>query len=729
MNTRPSLCLGLTLALTCLLPTAARADGECKVQLHAIAFIPDQRISGPFALRGSLPPSTTPFVAFHGDGHENFNPGLSARQYSTVTIDLSGQTPTAIYEGTGTSEGYRIACVRASGPAGTYTGWSSSGYVLSEVAERALAFPNGSSRVESSGDGTATVVLEQSTGNPLVPLAPAIDYTYSLTLTRLGDDVQYDLNGDHDGYPGHDLLIGDEPIYGFNPGHELDVYGRRFFRDLGGWESSTEFSQTPLSLLPPEEWHASEQGIVRHACNKTYPNPQDPFVGNPTPPPPPPPKPLSARSCALPQAPTRASFDPNDLTVSPPGIGDAGYVRAPDVQSFLVRFENLAQAQAAAHDVTVTATIDPRLDFDSIDATPDQTSRPALSCIRKDPVSRTVKWTFAGIDLPPNVTAPEGQGYVRFTARATAALPTGATITSRASIVFDENPPIATNVVTQTVDNTPPSPTVDPLPAQSNADFTVTWSEADVGSGVDFTELHASVNGGPWALVTRSAPGQNQFVFHGQPGNSYAFQVTGQDQVGNRELASDTAEATTVVPGATPPDGDPVCVTIRRGELGDIEDTCLSESAPTWPAGGYPMEWTGDSGGRHRTLLRADLSSLPEGATILSAELGVYTTWNEDPSPVAVHRVIAPWSEATATWASFSSPSTYDPAAVATFAAAGPGFNGIDVTALAKGWLDGSIPNDGVLLEEDAHPGVHAYIGSETDSVSLRPRLDVCYVP
>ena len=72
-----------------------------------------------------------------------------------------------------------------------------------------------------SGDGTATVVLEQSTGNPLVPLAPAIDYTYSLTLTRLGDDVQYDLNGDHDGYPGHDLLIGDHDP----PGRGVQYFG------------------------------------------------------------------------------------------------------------------------------------------------------------------------------------------------------------------------------------------------------------------------------------------------------------------------------------------------------------------------------------------------------------------------------------------------------------------------------------------------------------------------
>lgn len=44
--------------------------------------------------------------------------------------------------------------------------------------------------------------------------------------------------------------------------------------------------------------------------------------------------------------------------------------------------------------------------------------------------------------LPPNITAPEGQGSVLFTVRQKSGLPTTREIRNRATIVFDVNPPI-----------------------------------------------------------------------------------------------------------------------------------------------------------------------------------------------------------------------------------------------------------------------------------------------
>lgn len=84
----------------------------------------------------------------------------------------------------------------------------------------------------------------------------------------------------------------------------------------------------------------------------------------------------------------------------------------------------------------------------------------------------TITWTFTTIDpnthqpvtdasagfLPPDVTAPEGEGSVSFTALPTAAgRRNGARTNNRATIVFDANAAIATPVWTNVIDHTRPS--------------------------------------------------------------------------------------------------------------------------------------------------------------------------------------------------------------------------------------------------------------------------------
>ncbi|HTN85236.1 MAG TPA: DNRLRE domain-containing protein [Sorangium sp.] len=50
-----------------------------------------------------------------------------------------------------------------------------------------------------------------------------------------------------------------------------------------------------------------------------------------------------------------------------------------------------------------------------------------------------------------------------------------------------------------------------------------------------------------------------------------------------------------------------------------------------------------------------------------------------------------------------------------------------DVTALAQAWVDGSLPNHGVLLREPG-PNKHSFRSSEHARSDAHPRLDVCYV-
>jgi hypothetical protein len=94
-----------------------------------------------------------------------------------------------------------------------------------------------------------------------------------------------------------------------------------------------------------------------------------------------------------------------------------------------------------------------------------------------DVPTRTVTWTFTSIDpetltlpadplegfLPPDTTAPEGEGYVTYTVAPKSGRATGTTIDAQASIVFDLNAPIATDLFTNTIDAGPPASVVAPL--------------------------------------------------------------------------------------------------------------------------------------------------------------------------------------------------------------------------------------------------------------------------
>jgi hypothetical protein len=57
---------------------------------------------------------------------------------------------------------------------------------------------------------------------------------------------------------------------------------------------------------------------------------------------------------------------------------------------------------------------------------------------------------FAGF-LPPNDDEHRGEGYVNFTVRPSAGLADGTVITNQATIVFDVNEPIVTNVASNTI--------------------------------------------------------------------------------------------------------------------------------------------------------------------------------------------------------------------------------------------------------------------------------------
>ena len=95
----------------------------------------------------------------------------------------------------------------------------------------------------------------------------------------------------------------------------------------------------------------------------------------------------------------------------------------------------------------------------------------------------------------------------------------------------------------------------------------------------------------------------------------------------------------------------------------------------------------------------AAVPEIPEGATIDSATFSVYNGFNRGADTISVHRITDPWTEMGVTWNSFGN--AYDPTIIDSIVtpASGIGWLAFDVTGLVQDWVDGAVPNYGVILD------------------------------
>ncbi|MBM4025373.1 MAG: hypothetical protein FJ280_08190, partial [Planctomycetes bacterium] len=282
------------------------------------------------------------------------------------------------------------------------------------------------------------------------------------------------------------------------------------------------------------------------------------------------------------------SQDPNDkVTV---GLGQQGWITGDTTLLFTIRFENVATATAPAQEVRVTDQLDPQLDWTTfqlqeigfnnvpIRVAPGLQSfsskvnvptdpNPVRADVALDPDTGQITWTMQSLDpvtgqfpedplagfLPPNDDTHRGEGFVTYTIRPKAGLPTGAEITNQARIVFDVNPPIDTNETRNTIDVDAPTSAVAALPAtQTRAMFWVNWGGSDTGAGIAAYDLYSATDGGPYALWLDDTT-DTSAAFTGAAGHSYAFYSVARDNVGYAETAPGAADATTTVTRAGGP--------------------------------------------------------------------------------------------------------------------------------------------------------------------------------
>jgi hypothetical protein len=173
-----------------------------------------------------------------------------------------------------------------------------------------------------------------------------------------------------------------------------------------------------------------------------------------------------------------------------------------------------------------------------------------------NPNTNTLTWNFNSIDpltgLPPTdprigMLPPGANAAVAFSAKPKQGLATGTQISDQASVIFNHNDPVYTNIWVNTIDNTPPISSVAALPGSELClDFTVQWSGTDVGAGIQDYTIYVSDNGGqfaPWLTNTSETSG----TFTGQVGHTYSFYSIARDLVGNVEPPKNTGEANTRV--------------------------------------------------------------------------------------------------------------------------------------------------------------------------------------
>ncbi len=294
-------------------------------------------------------------------------------------------------------------------------------------------------------------------------------------------------------------------------------------------------------------------------------------------------------SCAPPETSERVtigvltSIDPNDK-IGPVGVDEDRYIAGDGELDYTIRFENNSDASAPAQEVLVRDTLDATaFDLTSLQlheitfgssrvSVPRGKSSFSTRVALNDPLELLVDahlvpetgvltWRFITIDkntgelpvnpldgfLPPNVTSPEGEGSVSFSARLKDGVNDGAVIVNQAQIFFDLNEPINTPPWTNTVDLTGPSSSITGLASeQADSSFAISWDGSDAGAGISTYDVFVAVNGGQFKQwLTRTDLTETDFA--GSDDSTYSFFSVAYDAAGNIESMKTTADATTAV--------------------------------------------------------------------------------------------------------------------------------------------------------------------------------------
>ena len=228
------------------------------------------------------------------------------------------------------------------------------------------------------------------------------------------------------------------------------------------------------------------------------------------------------------------SIDPNEM-VGPAGYGDKNYIGQTRTMNYRIFFENKKEATAPAYRIRITDVLDENV-FDVNSVRFMGTSHDGIGYNWKmTREGNKVMWDIEGIELPPNVNAPEGEGYVSFSVKLKPGLKNGTEIKNQATIIFDYNEPIETNVYVNTLDLAAPSSRMLSAVAQ-NGKVTIKCEGQDSESGIARYRFFVSNNGKDYIPCGERFEGENEYTLpQGANLADYSFYALTVDNVGNMQ--------------------------------------------------------------------------------------------------------------------------------------------------------------------------------------------------
>ena len=343
------------------------------------------------------------------------------------------------------------------------------------------------------------------------------------------------------------------------------------------------------------------------------------------------------------------SFDPNEI-IAPAGYGPDKYVSVNATLPYTILFENDPKfASAPAQRVTIEHKFDNDLNpftfrlgsfgfgkyFFEV---PTNTSYFSRRLDLRDSMGIYVDviagvdvaqnrafWIFESIDpqtgfssslpatagfLPVNDSLRQnGEGFVNFTIQPKSSAKTGDVIDAKAAIVFDDNPPIATNTAFNTIDADRPQSRIVKI-EQQGAVYNLRWEGSDKGAGLADYTLYVSTNKRPFLPRVLNLD-TTAYTFRGSRDSSYQFFTLSRDQVGNLELLKYS--------------GEPACLSATLENLRNASTGASN--------GGASVKITGSSSGLSYTWSH---DPALQGASATNLPVGVHTVTVRDPGGCTV---------------------------------------------------------------------------------------------
>lgn len=169
----------------------------------------------------------------------------------------------------------------------------------------------------------------------------------------------------------------------------------------------------------------------------------------------------------------RSSYDPNEKSVIPEGIGDNHAIPKNTLLKYKIQFQNTGND--TAYLVSVTDQLSANLDWTTFKAGASSHNYTYVL-----DANGLLTFTFANINLLDSLHhEPKSHGFVQFTIQQKADLPNGTTLDNTANIYFDNNTPVITNTVSQTIGQQwatiVKTPVVIPIPRPNAVGFVLVY--------------------------------------------------------------------------------------------------------------------------------------------------------------------------------------------------------------------------------------------------------------